>query len=236
MLCDCMTEEQQVCTATCMTHTMTAMGITTQVHGQHPPLVYTQPLDLTSHWHLKYTVTLQSPTGQAHNHISSIIVGAVMNVQPFLQSWVACILSITSWTQLASLSGYSKPTVLHALHSAVPRIVSRTPWDVDGTLHMYCPAAVTRSFIACAAGASHKLCGPRKHMRLGTYHMWDPVMPCADWCHDFPVLNFFSPRQDPREPIHAGLCPPGGGGSRFPIVCEPIVCDCPIKVGPIGEA
>ena len=34
VLCDCMTEEQQVRTATCMTHTMTAMGITTHVHGQ----------------------------------------------------------------------------------------------------------------------------------------------------------------------------------------------------------
>ena len=64
---------------------------------------------------------------------SSIIVGAVLNVQPFLQSLVAC-LCITLWAQLASLSGYSRPTVLRALHSAVPRIVSRTPWDVDGTL------------------------------------------------------------------------------------------------------
>ena len=39
VLSDCMTEEH-VCTATCMTHTMMAMGITTHVHGQHPPPVY----------------------------------------------------------------------------------------------------------------------------------------------------------------------------------------------------
>ena len=43
VLCNCMTKEQQICTATCMTQTMTAMGITTHVHGQHPPLVYAQP-------------------------------------------------------------------------------------------------------------------------------------------------------------------------------------------------
>ena len=66
VLCDCL--------ATCMTHNMTTMDITTHVHGQHPPLVYAQPSSLTSQWHLKYTVTLQSPTGQAHKHISSIIV------------------------------------------------------------------------------------------------------------------------------------------------------------------
>ena len=38
VLCDCMTEEQQVCKGTCMTQTMIAMGITTHLHGQHPPL------------------------------------------------------------------------------------------------------------------------------------------------------------------------------------------------------
>ena len=57
-LCDCTTKEQQVCTAMCMTQTMTAMGITTHVQGQPAPLVYAQPSGLTSQWHLKYTVTL----------------------------------------------------------------------------------------------------------------------------------------------------------------------------------
>ena len=134
VLCDCMTKEQQVCTATCTTHTMMAMGITTHVHEQHPPLVYAQPARLTSQWKLKYTVTLQSPTGHTHKHISSIIVGAVLNVQPFLNSWDPCLLSMTPWAQLASLSGYSRRTILRALHSVVPRIVSKTPWDIDGTL------------------------------------------------------------------------------------------------------
>ena len=238
VLCGCMTEEQQVCTATCMTHTMTAMGIITHVHGQHPPLVY--PQRFTSQWHLKYTVTLQSPTGQAHTHISSIIVGAVLNVQPFLHSWVACLLSITSWAQLASLSGYSRPTVLCALHSALPRIVTRTPRDVDGTLE-WC------RHIAYVLPRSRDTVFYRLRRWIVTPAVWTPeayaswhlpcVGPsdalCADWCHNFPILDFFSPRQDPREPIHAGLCPPGGGGSRFPIVCE--LSDCSTKVGPIRE-
>ena len=85
-----------------------------------PPLVCAQPSGLTSPWHLKYTVTLQSPIGQAHKHISSIIVGAVLNVQPFLHSWISCLLSITSWAQLASLSRYSRPTVLRATLRSAP--------------------------------------------------------------------------------------------------------------------
>ena len=221
VLCDCMTDEQHVCTATCMTKTMTAMGITTHVHGQHLPLVYAQPSGLTSQWHLKYTVTLQSPTGQAH--IFSIIVGAVLNVQPFLHSWISCLLSITSWAQLPDLSSYSGPTVLHALHSAVPSIVSRTPWDVDGTLEwcrhityvLPCSRATVfyrlRRWIVTQA-----VWTPEAHASWHLPHVGLCNALCADWCHDFPVLHFFSPTQDPREPIHMGLCfPPGEGGLDF---------------------
>ena len=47
-----------------------------------------------------------SPT-HAHKRISNIIVCAVLNVQPFLGSWASFLLSITSWAQIACLSGYS---------------------------------------------------------------------------------------------------------------------------------
>ena len=47
-------------------------------------------------------------------------------VQPFLLTWIACLLSITSWAQVACLSGYSHPTVLRVLHSTVPHIISAT--------------------------------------------------------------------------------------------------------------
>ena len=129
-----MTDDIRVCHGTCMTHSLTAMGFTTHIQGCHSPLFYAQPSGLTSTWHLKYTVTLQTPQSKAHKHISNIIVGAVLNVQPFLHTWISCLLSITAWAQMACLSGYSRSTVLRALHSAVPRIISRTPWDVDNTL------------------------------------------------------------------------------------------------------
>ena len=126
VLCDCMTEDQRVCQRTCTSPSLTAMGFTVHLRYNCPPLVYAQPLGLTAIWRLKYTVALQSPPAQAHKHVSNILVSAVLNVQPFLHTWASCLLSITSWAQVAILSGYSRPIVLRALHSAVPRIVACT--------------------------------------------------------------------------------------------------------------
>ena len=91
--------------------------------------MYAQPSGITNTWSLKYTVTLQSPPSQAYKHIFSIIVSVVLNIHPFLGSWISCLLSITSraWAQVACISGYSRATVLCALHFAVPRIISHTP-------------------------------------------------------------------------------------------------------------
>ena len=140
-----MSEEVRVCQGTCMQTSLTAMGMTMHIDTAHPPLVYAQPSSLTSTWTLKYAVTVQSPPTQAYKHISNIMVGAVLNVHPFLQLWLACMLSITSWAQLAGLSSYTRATILRAMHSAVPRtisrtpcITSRTPWDADSTLQWCC--------------------------------------------------------------------------------------------------
>ena len=107
VLCDCMTDEQRVCQRTCTSPSLTAMGFTVHLGNDCPPLIYAQPSGLTASWHLKYTVTLQSPPPtQAHKHVSNILVSAVLNVQPFLHTWASCLLSITSWAQVALLSGY----------------------------------------------------------------------------------------------------------------------------------
>ena len=79
VLCECMTEDSRVCKGTCMQPALIAMGFTVHIHGDSPPLVYSQPSGLTSTWHLKYTVSLQSPPAHAHKHVSNIIVGAVLN-------------------------------------------------------------------------------------------------------------------------------------------------------------
>ena len=41
--------------------------------------MYAQPSGLMPTWHLKYTVTLQSPPTHAHKHVSNIIINAVLN-------------------------------------------------------------------------------------------------------------------------------------------------------------
>ena len=113
--------------------------------------MYTQPSGLKHDWDLKYSVTMQSPWAGDYKHITGIIVGVVLNVQPFLHSWLGFLVSITIWYQIALLSDYPRSAVLRALHPAVPRIVSRTPWDVEATqawaLHvLYIPPA-TRNTI-----------------------------------------------------------------------------------------
>ena len=113
---------------------LTAMGFTTHLHGMYPPLIYAQPSGLTATWHLKYTVTIQTPHKNTHKHVSNIIVGIVLNLQPFLHTWVSCLLGITSCAQIACLLGNSWPSALRVLHSVVPRIFGCTPWDVGSTL------------------------------------------------------------------------------------------------------
>ena len=77
-----MTEDNRVCQGT----SVTALGLTLHLHKSDPPLIYAELSGLTSTLHLKYTVTLQTPRANAHKQISNIIVGAVLNVQPFLHT------------------------------------------------------------------------------------------------------------------------------------------------------
>jgi hypothetical protein len=227
VLCDCMTVDNRSCKGTCMSMSLTAMGMTTHLKGTHPPLIYAQPAGLTSDWHLKYTVTMQTPTTHAHKHISGIIVSAVLNVHPFLHTWLGCLLSLTSWSQLAILSGYSRSTVLRALHSAVPRVISRTPWDVDSTLQWCCHATY---ILPCTRDTLFF----RLHRWLQGQTVWSDQayaswhMPhagpcsqfCADWCHDFPILSYLTPLLDPSTSIRLGPRPRGEGSMAFPVVCE----------------
>ena len=226
VLCDCMTDEQRVCRRTCTSPSLTAMGFTIHLGDDSPPLIYAQPSGLTASWHLKYTVTLQSPPPvQAHKHISNILVSAVLNVQPFLHTWASCLLNITSWAQVALLSGYSRPTVLRALHSAVPRIIARTTWDVDQTLIWY-------EHITYKLPSTRETVFFHLHRWLNSHAIWSTQayaswhMPhaglchahCADWCHDFPILSALTPLLNPSKRIPLGLCPRGEGPSPFPVL------------------
>ena len=225
VLCDCMTEDRRVCQRTCTSPSLTAMGFTVQLGNDCPPLVYAQPSGLTATWRLKCTVTLQSPPAQAHKHVSNIPVSAVLNVQPFLHTWASCLLSITSWAQVAVLSGYSRPTVLRALHSAVPRIVARTPWDVDQTLiwceHVTYKLPSTRETVFFHLHRwlqSHTIWSESAYTSWHMPHAGPCNAHCADRCHNFPILLALMPLLSPSTRILVGLSPRGEGPSPFPIL------------------
>ena len=225
VLCPCITDTVHTCTTECMTTSVTAMGITVHLHKAHPPLIYTQPSGLTNTWCLKYSVTLQSPWARDYKHVASIIVSAVLNVQPFLHSWLGVLISITAWCQISLLSGYPRSAVLRALHSAVPRIVSRTPWDVEATqawtVHILYSLPSTRDTIFYRLRQwlqGHGLWSGAAYASWHVPHTGPCSETCADWCYDFPILSAHTPRGDPSQPIPVGPPARGEGDSAFPLL------------------
>ena len=224
VLCPCITDTVHTCTTECMTTSVTAMGITVHLHQAHPPLIYTQPSGLTNTWCLKYSVTMQSPWARDYKHVASIIVSAVLNVQPFLHSWLGVLISITAWCQILLLSGYPRSAVLRALHSAVPRIVSRTPWDVEATqawtVHILYSLPSTRDTIFYRLRQWLQGHGLWSGAAYASWHAaYAPCSEtCADWCYDFPILSAHTPRGDPSQPIPVGPPARGEGDSAFPLL------------------
>ena len=183
------------------------------------------PSGLTNTWCLKYSVTMQSPWARDYKHVASIIVSAVLNVQPFLHSWLGVLISITAWCQISLLSGYPRSAVLRALHSAVPRIVSRTPWDVEATqawtVHILYSLPSTRDTIFYRLRQwlqGHGLWSGAAYASWHVPHTGPCSETCADWCYDFPILSAHTPRGDPSQPIPVGPPARGEGDSAFPLL------------------
>ena len=173
-----------------------------------------------------YTVRLQTTPAHAHKHISNIIAGAVLNVQPFLHMWVGCLVSLTTWAQLACLSGYQGTTILRALYSPVPRVISRTPLGVNSTLlwcgHVVHVLPVTQDTILFHL---HRWLQAQAVWTSTSYASWHirhtgPCSTvCADWCNDFPALSAFTHLLDPANECIRGTAPsPRGRGVHiFPL-------------------
>ena len=139
----------------------------------------------------------------------------------------ACLVSITSWAQVACLSGYSRPTVLRALHSVVPRIISRTPWDLDSTLawccHITYTLPATRDTIFFRVHRWVKNQAVWSGQAYASWHMPHKgayTAICADWCYDYHVLQALTPLLDPSKHIHVGHQPRGEGTPAFPVISE----------------
>ena len=210
----------------CVASSLTGMGFTMHLGTHNPPPDLCTTVGFVSGLVTEVLCHSATPTAQAYKHISSILVSAVLNVQPFLHTWASCLLSITSWAQIACLSGYARPTVLRTLHSAVPRIVARTPWDLEKTLawcqHVAYILPSTRDTILFRL---HRWLQTNAEWSSGAYASWH--MPhigqcsaqCADWCYDFPILAAPTPLLNPCIKIPVGPSPWGEGAARFPIVC-----------------
>ena len=67
----------------------------------------------------------------AHHHLRDILLGAMLNANPFIHTWAGLFLSITTWSQVAFPSGHPKSSLWRTLHSAVPRVLSQCLWDAQ---------------------------------------------------------------------------------------------------------
>ena len=181
-----------------------------------PHLVYAQPSGITSTWTLKYTVTLQSPPSQAYQHICNIIVSAVLNIQPFLGSWISCLLSITSWHKWhvcctlqcpASSAGHPGTLRTHSCGANPPS--------------MFCLVLVTLYFPGSTGGSNNMLFGQETHTPPGM---------CSTWARAPHVVQTVVPRfsssvapHTTNGPVYSnpsGAWPPGGGVASFSRGCE----------------
>ena len=80
------------------------------------------------------------------------MTGSIVNVLPLLNSWSSMLLSFAAWIQLSFLSSYPKSAIHRALQGAIPRVLSRTPWDISLSLS-FCRSILP--LLPCEVRKSH---------------------------------------------------------------------------------
>ena len=111
--------------------------------------------------------------------------------------------------QLSFLSSYPKSPIHRALQGAIPRVLSRTPWDISLSLS-FCrsilplrPCDKSRimkhltTWLCIHAVGQNNACTPW-HLPFSQ----DCDAYCAVWCHDYRILKqmrSFAPRGHGRE-------------------------------------
>ena len=149
---------------------------------------------LTDSWSLKICPTLQSPW--FHRHVRNIMMGFIVNVLPFSNSWSCMLLSFAPWIELGFLSRYPKSAIYRALQGTVSRRLSRTPWDTSLSLS-FCLSIPP--LLPCDKShiMKHLTTWLRIHAvwRYNAYTSWHlPFLHqcdshCAVWCRDYPILK-----------------------------------------------
>ena len=210
VICPCITPTQPTCTQACMSTSTTAMGININVReGCGAVTAHAQPSGLTDSWSLKYCPTMQSPWSASHRHVRNIMTGSIVNVLPFLNTWSSMLLSFAAWIQLSFLSSYPKSAIHRALQGAIPRVLSRTPWDISLSLS-FCRSILPLLPCDKSRIMRHLTTWLRIHAvwQYSAYTSWHLPFShrcdahCAVWCHDYPILKqmrSFAPRGHGRE-------------------------------------
>ena len=128
--------------------------------------------------------------------LSNIFIGSLIDAMPFYFSWSCLLLSAAAWMQVALLCDHAPANALRAMKTAVRKCCARTPWCVTATVdwnvlivrHLPAPPEYVVEVLASWLN--------RQAVWLdGSYASWHAPhdgpcsMHCADWCHDFPVLQ-----------------------------------------------
>ena len=107
------------------------------------------PSALQSDWSLRYGKPLVTPSAPPppREYLPCIFISSPTSALPWQQTWSAQILSALAWAQVGLACDYRRMVVMRALHKAVRRVYSASPWSVENTMravyaiahHQPCP-------------------------------------------------------------------------------------------------
>ena len=121
------------CHGQCMQQTVRCMGVSIYV-SPACTLAHTHPNALDDIWRFKFGAPLQSSWATTTRRTPNILISALSNTLPFIQSGGSFLLSCAAWILLAVLSGYPVSTVRASAVAAVHHVLANPP----GMSHSLC--------------------------------------------------------------------------------------------------
>jgi hypothetical protein len=206
VLCPCMQNPGDQCTAACMTPDLRALGVCMhRANGVGTCIAH--PSAFTDQWNLKLGPPLQSAWAVQDVALANLYTSVLVNALPFIHSWGARLLSCATWINMGLLCGHSPAVTLRAAHRALTRVVARTPYAVESSCK--CIAYVMPHMPTNKATVARLVCtwlqrsvfwDEYKYASFHAQHRGAHTEWCGDWSTDWIVLQ------------RMANLPPSGGG------------------------
>ena len=95
---------------------------------------FNPPLRREKIWAMQYRKPLISPNREAPEYLACMFTSSLTAALPWLHRCGPQILLALSWAQVALASNYTPMAVMRAMHKAVRRVYSVSPWNAENTM------------------------------------------------------------------------------------------------------